>query len=265
MTVQARESGAPTADDLLGRPHVRILAGAITKTGATLRGIWEDPMHPARGRAKVLAEWDRGLDVDVSGGTRLRALDAADGRFHVHVMPPFGSKSCSLHVSLASEGDEKKAIIQDHPHSPRAPVGFYNLDRAQAALGVVRQILENTLASPDTSRVNRNRAENILARVEATQGWLDSLAEARTAQPKLGLLADAAALAYGTKKAGDASDVKLTAALAELDAYVAAGAGGLEPERLAQVREDIQTIRDDRDKWVGWHASTGVFTFYVNR
>ena len=157
LNVRARDCGAPTAHDLMGRPDIPALGRALTRATATVRGFVEQPLSPGSARDALLARWDRGLDVTVSGGTTLRALDAASGNFHVHVMPPIGGPrdQHSVHLSFAPQGQETEAVVRTHPHSPDAPVGFYNADRARQALGDVRRILQAVVDDPSSSRLIR--------------------------------------------------------------------------------------------------------------
>lgn len=264
LNVTAHESHAPDANVLLGRPHIPLIAGALAKVEASVRGFVDSPLHPFAARDKLLAQWDRGIDVEIGGGARLRALDAVDGRFNIHLTPATLDDGYSLHVSLAPEGGEKDAVVQNNPHSPNAPVGFYNVGTSQAALTEVRRVLSAALANPDTADVDKLRAQSIVNRLDSTATYLGQIADAVKTRPLLARLPEAAALAHDLKKAGDDKDKALTALTTKIESYVAAGADGLAPELIGQVKEDLATIAKDRKKWIAWRASTGVFTYYVS-
>ena len=270
LQVRTGASSAPSADELIGlatgdpvRALAPSVAGALLKITASVRGFVDNPIHPTRGRDHLLATWDRGLDVTISNGTKLSAFDAYSGSFMIHVTPAVGSKEYSQHVALAPEGDEKNAVVQTNPHSPQAPVGFYNLPKATEAIDGIRRVLAGAVESPDTTEVNRLRATAILARVEQTQSYLGRLAESQATRPTLATLETAARLAHDVKRKGDSNDKQLTAVLAKLEAYVAKGADGLAPELLAQVKEDLQTIGADRAKWLNYHDD--VSSYYLRR
>lgn len=252
--MHARASSAPSADDLLGRLPI---ARLISKVEATVAGWLSDPLRPAAGRDRMLAKSDRGLDVDVDGGFRLRALDAIDGAFHLHLTPPFGSKGSSLHVALPDEGGESSAIVRTHPHAPDAPLGFYNLGAARGALEEIDRILCAAIASRSTSRVDRLRAEQIALRVERALAHVEKLSDSLLDHPELGELVRAAKLAYEVKKPGDAIDV------AYQDAVKVIRTLALDAPTQAQVDRDLATIAADREKWIVWRASTGLHTFYL--
>lgn len=265
LTVHAHDTGAVTADHLLGRPHIPAIASALMTAEATVRGLVTDPLHAGRARDSLLSKWDRAIDVDIDGGARLRAIDAADGNFHVHVTPPIGSKDYSINIGLAPEGRERDAIVRTNPHSPDAPVGFYNLEQSTGAVDLVTRVLTSAAKAEDTSRVNRMRANGILSRLGKVKAYLQNLGAAAKAHPELALLPEAARLAHDSKKPGDALDQKLSATVAKVEAFLAGDGQALSPPLRAQVKEDLATIAADRKKWHGWRASTGIFTYYVER
>jgi hypothetical protein len=261
ISVKVRDSSAPNADDLLGRHHVTLIANALAHLEASVRGFVERPLAPGKGRDRLLAEWDRGLEIDVRGGARLRALDAIDGEFHLHLTPPIGSKDNSLHVALPPEGGESRAIVRDHPHAADAPMGFHNLSSSRAVLAEMTRILQAAIDDPNTSRVNRLRAEEISKRIDAARVHVDRLFEAKAAHPELAALEPAGQAARKIKKVGCAEDLAVRAAIEK-----ARGAfSKLSPEIAAQVKSDLAVIEADREKWLAWYASTGLFTFYVDR
>lgn len=263
LSVRTTDSKALYADDLLGRPHIPAIAHAVTKVGAAFKGFLNDPMNPSGERDKLLATWERGLDIHVKGGASLRALDAASGKFHVHLTPNSLSDGYSLHVALAPAGDEKNAVVQDNPHAPAAPIGFYNLDRASQALHTVKRVLTASVKDSKTENVNRLRAQSILNRLEKTQSYLETLKADRAEHPVFATLKNAAEYAYNTKKLGDENDQKLKAALSEVKTYVAAHPE-LRAELKEQIKEEIGVIKADQKKWADWRSSTGIHTFYVN-
>jgi len=263
LSVHTTESNAPSADHLLGRPHIPAMISAANRIGATVKGFLTDPLHPSAERDKLLAGWERGIDINVNGGTRLRALDAASGKFHVHLTPDSLDDGYSLHVAFAPLGDEKNAVVQDNPHAPSAPIGIYNLDRADKALSTVERVLIASVDDPKTENVNRLRGQSILDRLNKTQGYLQTLKQDREDHPVLAKLENAAEYAYKTKKFGDESDQKLKAVFSEIKSYVSAHPE-LRAELSDQIKEEIGAITADQKKWVDWRASTGVQTFYVN-
>ena len=263
LNVRTTDSQAPSADTLLGRPHIPAIASAVNRIGATVKGFVESPLDPFQGRDELLAQWERGIDIEVDGGVRLRALDAASGKFHVHLTPS-NIDHPSLHVALAPEGDEKNAVVQDHPHAPAAPVGFYNLERSQTALSVIERVLKAAVDNPNTSNVNRLRAESILSRLSQTQNYLSSLAQTRHEHPMFGTLKQVAQYAYDTKKYGDENDTKFKSSISAIESYMKLKKGSISNEIKAQVQEELAHLKADQKKWVDWRASTGIQTYYVN-
>ncbi|MEE2904007.1 MAG: hypothetical protein VYC39_16900 [Myxococcota bacterium] len=263
LNVRATDSQAPCADTLLGRPHIPAIASAVHRIGATVKGFVEQPLAPLQGRDEILAQWERGIDIEVDGGVRLRALDAASGKFHVHLTPS-NIDHRSLHVAFAPEGDEKNAVVQDHPHAPSAPVGFYNLERSQQALDTVERVLQAAVDAPETSNVNRLRAESILGRLNKTQAYLSALAQVRQEHPILGTLKQVAEYAYETKKFGDENDEKFKSSVGAIESYVKLKKGSISNEVAEQVQEEVANLKTDQKKWVDWRARTGIQTYYVN-
>ncbi len=263
LTVHAHDTNAPTADHLLGRPHIPMIAGALVRADATIRGFISDPLHAGRARDQLLSEMDRALDVDVNGGARLRAIDAVDGNFHVHITPPIGSKDFSLHVELATEGNEKDAVVRADPHAPDAPIGFYNLGETNKSLATVRRVLEAASKAPETTRVNKLRADAILSRLAKVQAYAAELGAAAKDHPVLTQLHDAREAAHDSKKPGDAIDAKRAAIVKTVEAYLEGPGQALSAELQAQVKEDLATVDAERDKWHTWRASTGIFTYYM--
>jgi hypothetical protein len=263
LSVRTTESKALTADALLGRPHIPAIASVMNRVGATVKGFLNDPINPLDSRDALLAQWERGLDISVQGGARLRALDAASGNFHVHLTPDSVSDGYSLHVAFAPQGDEKNAIVQDNPHAPAAPIGFYNLDRASQALAIIERVLTASAQDPKTQNVNRLRGQSILVRLGKTKEYLNTLRADQKAHPILATLKDAAKYAYDTKKRGDANDEKCKATLSKIRLHVS-GHPELRAELKEQIQEEIKNIVADQKKWVDWRATTGVQTYYVN-
>jgi hypothetical protein len=257
MSVRVTGSRAPT---LSPTPP---LVGGLIHVEAAVRGFISDPLHPAQATAKLLASWDRGVDVKASDGRSLRALDAADGNFHVHLHRRRLEDGSSISLSLAPTGDEANAVIETHPHDPRAPVGFHNLDRATVALDEVQGLVKTAAAEPSTRTVDRLRLESIDGRLSATRGYMDTLRALREAHPILGTLAEAREHAYKSEKKGDADDVALGKLVKALEGWLAAGADGLSAEGRAQVREDLDTVAAEQKKWSSWRRSTGLFTLWV--
>jgi len=263
FSVRTTDSKAPSSYDLLGRPDIPAIASAASRISATVKGFINDPLSPLEGRDQLLAKWERGIDVNVEGGARLRALDAASGKFHVHLTPASVDDGSSLHVALAPQGDEKNAVVQDHPHAPSAPVGFYNLDSATAALSTIDRVLTAAVKEPTTLNVNRLRAESILARLDTTQSYLETLRADQVKHPILASLKDIAHYAYKTKKYGDEKDQQFKQAVSALKTYVAEHPQ-MRNELKEQIKEEISNLTADQKKWVDWRASTGIQTFYVN-
>lgn len=263
LNVRTTDSQAPSADLLLGRPHIPAVASAVNRIGATVKGFVDQPLSPMKGRDALLAQWERGIDIEVEGGVKLRALDAASGLFHVHLTPSNPNQH-SLHVALAPHGHEKSAIVQDHPHAPRAPVGFYNLDRSQVALATIQQVLKAAVDAPNTSNLNRLRANSILDRLNQTQGYLSSLTQTRHEHPIFGTLKRAAQYAYETKNYGDENDTKFTSSISAIESYMELKNGSISSEVKAQVQEELTNLKADQKKWVNWRGSTGIQSFYVN-
>jgi hypothetical protein len=263
FSVHTSESGAPDANTLLGRPHIPAIIAATEHVSASIRGFFQDPMHPSSARDKLLATWERGLDIHIEGGAQLRALDAASGKFHVHLTPKVMSDEYSLHVALATNGDEKNAVVQDNPHAPAAPIGIYNLDRSDKAMATIERVLLASIRDPKTKGVNLLRAKSILARLNKTQTYLGALKQDRVDHPILAKLEDAAKFAYDSKKLGDENDLKLKTVLSEIKNYVGSHPE-LRGELTEQIQEEIAVITADQKKWINWRASTGIQTFYVN-
>ena len=263
LRVRTSDSKAPSAHELLGRPHIPALAAAANRIGATVKGFINEPLRPLDGRDQLLAKWERGIDINVEGGARLRALDAASGKFHVHLTPASIDDGSSMHVALAPQGDEKNAVVQDHPHAPSAPVGFYNLDRASSALSIIDRVLSAAVEEPTTRNVNRLRAKSILARLDTTQSYLETLRADQVKHPILASLKDVAEYAYKTKKYGDEKDQQFKQAVSALKAYVAKHPQ-MRNELKEQIKEEIGNLTADQKKWVDWRASTGIQSFYVN-
>jgi len=255
-------SSAPDYDTIMGRPHIPAIAKAVVGAAASVRGLVEAPLSPLRRRDELLASWDRGIDVNLAGGAKLSAFDAASGHFVIHLRPKSLDDGYSLHVSLAPQGDEKNAVVQTHPHAPNAPVGFYNRAEAKGALEQVRSVLVAALADEDAARVNKLRAQTILDRLERTSAYLDALGASEAKQPVLAKLPEAWDAVHDSKKPGDALDQKYQAIAKEIGAMLA-GDHGLPAEAVAQVKEDLETLAADRKKWHTWRASTGLFTLWV--
>lgn len=267
----AGPSSAPSAAELIGRATGDLSltlaprAGELlAKLDASLRGVFEDPAHPIAARRRILAETLPGLDIHLRGGARLSVLDAASGHFIVRLSPPRDDYRSTTHAVLFPNGKtDRDAIVELHPHSPRAPVGFYNAREAKRAVTALSGVLQAAERDPRTSAIDRLRARNARDRLASLGSFLDRLIEAAETRPELRAFSELAAHAYGTKAAGDEHDRAYRRLATELHAYVDAGAGGLSRDLLDRARLDLESIAKDRSKWLAWHASTGLFTLYV--
>ena len=68
LNVRTTDSQAPSADTLLGRPHIPAIASAVNRIGATVKFV-ESPLDPFQGRDELLAQWERGIDVKSTAGS----------------------------------------------------------------------------------------------------------------------------------------------------------------------------------------------------
>jgi len=269
---EVKDSDSGTMIRVLGQINgdpLMMMAPTIAKVydsvSTTVRGFFHDPLHARSERDRLRALSDRSFEVTLKSGASMTAADRMSGHFMACLMPKWGDMSrSSIKVSIPSEGNSDP-IVETNAHSPYERIGFYNAPIAIDAVRGMRRVVQAVTSSSSASRVNQLRAQAFDGRLEKVEAELDRFVAAAATRPPLQRLADAARHAHDNKRPDDANAVAYKQIATEVEAYLAAGADGLDSALIEHARGDLDVLARDHDKWIAWHGSCGISTYYVTR